>query len=201
MRRTKRRGNALFRKVKQLYSTIVRKKIKGYSKNHKIFSQNEPSQGRKGLGRGKNAIDSARAAGANAATRRAKSGRKATSSEKAPRRQSPAARKPPSYSLRPRRRGKCGHTPGEKRAKSDKLRKSSPVPKTGRPEAALLFVTPAPPGQMRPHAGRKATSSEKAPRRQRPAARKPPSYYSARAAGLGRSSFSPSPSGAGEPAA
>ena len=101
MRRTKRRGNALFRKVKQLYSTIVRKKIKGYSKNHKIFSKNETSQG---LGRGKNAIDSARAAGANAATRRAKSGRKRASPEKAPRCQRPAARKPPSYSLRPRRR-------------------------------------------------------------------------------------------------
>ena len=132
MRRTKRRGNALFRKVKQLYSTIVRKKIKGYSKNHKIFSKNEASQGRKGLGRGKNAIDSARAAGANAATRRAKSGRKVTSSEKAPRCQSPAARKPP------------------------------PI------------IPPAPPGQMRPHAGRKAGEKGQAPKKRPGVKARPP---------------------------
>ena len=195
MRRTKRRCNALFRKVKLLYSTIVRKKIKGYSKNHKIFSKNETSQGLFGLGRGRNAMDSARAAGANAATCRAKSGRKATSSEKAPRRQSPAARKLPSYSLRPRRRGKCGHTPGEKRTSPAKASGAKDRP----PGSRLLFVTPAPPGQMRPHAGRKADKPCKSIQRQSPAARKPPSYYSARAAGFCRASFAPS--GACEPAA
>ena len=161
MRRTKRRGNALFRKVKQLYSTIVRKKIKGYSKNHKIFSQNEDSQGLFGLGRGKNAIDSARAAGANAATRRAKSGRKRASSEKAPRCQRPAARKPP------------------------------PI------------IPPAPPGQMRPHAGRKAGEKRQAPKKRpgakdRPPGSCPPIRYAC-AAGLCRASFAPS--GACEPAA
>ena len=157
MRRTKRRGNALFRKVKQLYSTIVRKKIKGYSKNHKIFSKNETSQGRKGLGRGKNAIDSARAAGANAATRR---------------------------------------------AKSDKLRKSAPVPKPGRPEAVSYYsarAAGANAATRRAKSGRKAGKPRKSapvPKTGRPEAA---SYYSARAAGLCRASFAPS--GACEPAA
>ena len=104
MRRTKRRGNALFRKVKQLYSTIVRKKIKGYSKNHKIFSKNEASQGLFGLGRGKNAIDSARPAGANAATRRAKSGRKAGKPRKSAPAPKPGCPEAALLLFRPRRR-------------------------------------------------------------------------------------------------
>ena len=161
MRRTKRRGNALFRKVKQLYSTIVRKKIKGYSKNHKIFSKNEASQGLFGLGRGKNAIDSARAAGANAATRRAKKGK--------PRKSAPASKpgrpKAASCSLRPRRRGKRGHTPGEKRQAPKKRPGAKDRPPGSCPPICYARAAGENAATRRAKSGRKVTSSEKAPRR------------------------------------
>ena len=83
-------------------------------------------------------------------------GRKAGEKGQAPKKRPGAKDRLPGSRLllfRPRRRGKCGHTPGQMR-----------------PHAGANAAT------RRAKSGRKRASPEKAPRCQRPAARKPPSY-------------------------